>query len=404
MKELVLTVHSEVQIGSIALSTAQAFLYYKLAAYHYRCDRHWKKAYDVCMQALNSLPSDFKYNYMIYEELVIVSYYIGELNCGYDAAESILFSEHCPFAIKNHTLCNVQYYISALQFSRVIQTDFTTDDSNFVPSSASILNMDGKYRLNVRSVNYRIVDGNYNPQGSGIIITRNHIVDLDSDFKSVGCIELIDKSGYPMTYRPWSRGFEDIRLIRDGEFFCTTPDINSENIPQLMYGKYDDNGAITTVLPLQLGDKLKCEKNWLPFIRDGELYAVYSMDPLTIVRIDRDCTLEKRVQIVQVNDQIRLPLFRGSGGLLEYRGGYLCSVHQVYYNRNRLYFHRFVWFNSDFTACKYSRLFYFDSRNIEYSLSMCHSEHGLIVPYSIRDSCSKLGILPYEVLDRMLSL
>lgn len=409
MTDLIGPLRDDILNGSIDPETALRLMYYKSAAHHYRCNREWQKSYDICTEALKTVPKDCKYLYTIYEELSIICYYLGKIDEGYTASDHIVTSATVPYRIRNYTLSNQQFYMSKLPFSRVIDTDFRTDCADFVPSSASILSRGTGYRLNIRSVNYRVIDGNYIPQGSNLIITRNHVVDLDKDFKSVDCKELIDKSGYPMTYRPWSRGLEDVRLICDGSFLCTTPDTNSKNIPQLVYAEYNtEDGAITKIVPLQLGPNLKCEKNWLPFIGedDGQLYAVYSMDPLTIVKItpDSDLRLEDRVQIVQTEDSIRLPAFRGSGGLLKYKGGYLCSVHQVYYNKNRLYFHRLVWFNKDFTQYKYSKNYYLESPNIEYTLSMCHSDEGLIIPYSVRDSCSRLGILPYTTVDAILGI
>lgn len=409
MNDLIRTLTSDIKSNSIDVEHSLHFILYKSKAYEYRCNREWQKSYDQCTSALKLLPKDYKYLYSIYEELSIVCYYIGKIDQGYDACEYIITNAHVPYNIRNYTLSNQQYYMSKLEVDRVIDTDFRTDCPDFVPSSAAILNMGDKYRLNVRTVNYRITEGKYIPQGSDMIINRNYIVDLDMNLKAVQSMELIDKSGYYPYYRTWTKGLEDIRLIDDGRFFCTTPDLNEKNIPQLMYGEYNtEDGAIIKVVPLQLGHNLKCEKNWLPFIGadDGQIYAVYSMDPLTIVKIvpDSDLSIENRVQIVQTNPDIRLPTFRGSGGLLQYKDGYLCTVHQVHYNTNRLYFHRFVWFSSDFSQCKYSKLFYLESPNIEYTLSMCHSDTGLIVPYSVRDSCSKLAIVKYEVLDRMLSL
>lgn len=408
MTDIIPLLRDDIKQNVVDPESALLLIYYKSVAQQYRYDREWQKSYDKCMEVIKLLPNH-KHLYCIYEELSIVCFYLGKKSEGYDAAERVTLGPYTPYRIRNYTLSNQQYYMDKLAVDKVIDTDFKTDCSTFVPSSSSILNMgNDNYRVNVRSVNYRIINGTYPPQGNSQIITRNHIVDLDGQFKATDCKELIDKSGYPMTYNTsYSKGLEDLRLIDDGRFLCTTPNSNKRDIPQLTYGEYNvDDGAIIKIVPLQLGNELKCEKNWMPFILDGHIHAIYSMNPLTIVKItpDLDTPIEERVQVVQTNDSIRLHSFRGSGGLIEYKGGYLCSIHQVHYNQNRLYFHRMVWFTKDFSSCKYSKAFYFESPNIEYTLSMCHSDHGLIIPYSVRDSCSKLAILSYSKLDEMLSL
>lgn len=373
-------------------------------ANHYRNIREYKKSYDCAMKGLKTVrPVDKEY--LFYEEISIVAYYLNKKSEGYDACDKVILSNYAPWNIKNNTLNNQSYYMTRIPFSEIYPVDYSPPEKYINSSSAIIKHKDG-YIINLRSVNYSINDnGGYVIRDhNNIVRTRNFILHTDNKFAIKSSNELIDKSGIPL-YPQNILGIEDIRLINSSEFFCTYLEVNNSRTPQVCYGKYNcETGDVTHMYPLQVTEKLQCEKNWMPFEKDGDLYFVYSIDPLKIYKVCRNNDSVTLILHLETSLQVEdLSQFRGGAGLIPYNDGWLGTIHQVYHSNPRKYFHRFIWFDHDFITIKYSRVFYFENPQIEFNLSICHSSDGLLVPYSVNDNCSKIGVLKYEMLDSMLN-
>jgi hypothetical protein len=244
-------------------------------------------------------------------------------------------------------------------------------------------------------VNYSIDEKGYyiirDPQN--YVRTRNFILTLDSDFNVIDKgTEVISK---PPPYPHNIVGLEDIRTFGSNEFFCTCLEVNEKHVPQMCYGKYNDQGEVTSLQPLQIGDEIKCEKNWVPFIQNNIIHFIYTFQPLRIYKIEDD-----QIKLLKEAD-LHLGDFRGSSSPIPYNNGWLCTVHQVYYDSPRKYFHRFIWFNQDFTTAKYTPVFYFQNTTIEYNLSICTIPTHIILPFSIKDNCTKIGLITHEYLEEL---
>lgn len=375
---------------------------YQQLSKHYRLISKHQKSYDCAIQALKTVPEDKKW--LLDEEISIVAYYIGKHEEGFQACENVIFSFDTSWKLKNSTLNNQSWYMKKLSFTKVIDVDYKLP-IDYIGSSSSIVADKDAFVLNLRGVNYSINEkGGYHirdPQG--YVRTRNFLLRLDSELNIKNGTELIDCSGI-RTYPVNIKGLEDIRLFGDNEFFCTYLEVNESRTPQMCYCRYDsDTGAVISVLPMMVTTQLQCEKNWMPFIMNGCVHFIYYVDPLKIYKLHEDTAEIELVKNISLSN-LDLSCFRGGAGLIPHQKGYLCTVHQVYHSDPRKYFHRFLWFDNDFTTVKYSKVFYFEKPQIEFNLSICHSPMGLLVPYSINDNCSKIGILPYDILDEMLGL
>jgi hypothetical protein len=373
-----------------------------LMAHHYRNRGHHQKAYECAQNSWNSNPPPSK-EHLIQEEISIVAFYLGKHPEGYNACEQIVLS-NAPWDLRNRTLRNQAFYMKPLPMSRSVPLDYALP-LGFIASSTAIMPREGGYQANLRAVNYTI-----NSQGGyvirdpdQIVRTRNFILQLDLEFNIVGPgVELIDRSGIQL-YPQNILGMEDIRCFGDRQFFCTNLEVNQARVPQICYGRYDTEGNVTELHPLMVGSELKCEKNWLPYIYKGEIRFIYTFGPFRIYRLPAATLIPELVKEIYISDQ-NIGDFRGSACPIPYKGGWLFTVHQVYYANPRGYFHRLAWADLEFTSLKYSPIFYFESPDIEYNLSICESAAGLLIAYSVRDNCSKIGILPYGDVDRMLAL
>lgn len=376
-------------------------VWHALANYFRKVSKH-QLTLDCSSIGLKLCPPEKEY--MFYEEIAIVSYYVDKKSEGYHACDKVVLSPHAPWQTRNYTLNNQSFYMRRLPFKKILPLKYTLPDS-YIETSPAIISYGDGFRCNLRSVNYTInQDGGYiirDPEE--VVRTRNFYLTLGKDFRVQSGIELIDLSGVTLFPRN-IRGLEDIRLFGNDEFFCTYLEVNDSRTPQICYCQYDPvRGDVTKVLPLMVGDKLQCEKNWMPFIMNDEVHFVYTVHPLRIYKLDRNTGQVSLTNEITLSDD-NLSDFRGSSGLIPYKHGWLCTIHQVYHNNPRKYFHRFVWFDKDFSTMKYSEVFYFESAQIEFNLSICHSNDGLIVPYSQRDNTAKIGILNYEILESWLKL
>ena len=369
---------------------------------HYRKISKHQMTLDCAAMGLKLSPPEKEH--IFYEEISIVSYYVDKKLEGYQACDKVTLSHHAPWSARNYTLNNQSFYMRRLPFKKIVSIKYNLPDG-YIETSPSIISYHNGFRCNLRSVNYTInEEGGYIIRDPDEIVrTRNFFLTIDKDLKVESGIELIDLSGVHL-YPKNIRGLEDIRLFGNNEFLCTYLEVNDSRTPQICYCQYDPiKGDVTKVIPLMVGNELKCEKNWMPFIMNEEVHFIYTVHPLQIYKLDRDTGNVSLVKEVTLSDKY-LNDFRGSSGLIPYKDGWLCTIHQVYHNNPRKYFHRFIWFDKDFSTMKYSEVFFFESAQIEFNLSLCHSNQGLIVPYSQRDNTAKIGILNYEILESWLKL
>ncbi len=158
--------------------------------------------------------------------------------------------------------------------------------------------------------------------------------------------------------------------------------------------------------PLLGPDPTRCEKNWLPFIKDGELFVAYSYDPFVVFRPDFQ-TGECKLALYQETDH-DFSRFRGSAAPIVLDDGYLMLVHEVsilpeYY---RCYLHRFLYLNRDFKIVRQSKPFTFMHQGVEYCCSMTidHSGNQLILPIGIEDREAYLCFIDLNTVRNLLSL
>jgi hypothetical protein len=148
------------------------------------------------------------------------------------------------------------------------------------------------------------------------------------------------------------------------------------------------NGNVEKLLLLNGPDPSRCEKNWLPFIKDETLYVIYSYSPFVIYQLDietGDCILDLSYEPTYDFTQ-----FRGSAGPIPFDDGYLVLIHEVTYtsDQSRCYLHRFVYLDHRFFVKKISKPFTFLHQGVEFcgSMTLNHEENQLILAIGIEDN------------------
>lgn len=223
-------------------------------------------------------------------------------------------SQHAPWNTRNAAINNQAFYMKSLPLKNV--KEFTIElPETFIPSSSSMVPYGDGYHMNMRLVNYRIdASGRYIfPDKTDIVRTRNILLTLDNKFNINNQVELHNTSNIPL-YPKNILGLEDIRLFGTNELLCTYLEVNESRTPQICYCQYNPTtGDVFHIKALMVGNVLKCEKNWLPFIKDDEVYILYTTQPLRVYKLNRntgDLTLVKETNI---RPGLNLETFRGSG-------------------------------------------------------------------------------------------
>jgi hypothetical protein len=159
---------------------------------------------------------------------------------------------------------------------------------------------------------------------------------------------------------------------------------------------------IEELVPLDGPEEGRCEKNWLPVVKDGELYAIYSYQPTTVLKIDRMTgKCEVAIQKDSPHDFSKL---RGSAAPIPFDNGFLALVHEVAFTDERTYLHRFVFFDKDFNITKASKPFTFLHKGIEYSCGMTtdHDEKQLIISIGLEDRKAFLAFVDLDYIRTLL--
>lgn len=361
--------------------------------------------------------SDYKFE----EDLSIVSYYTQFKKDGFIAASDLLIRRDAPWWVKELAAKNILFYVKNLEEARyqpieidlpVIEVGF---DERFHPMNPSIVKTQDGYKLICRAVNYTQTGAKiFNTiDRDGIFRTINFLVDLDRDFRLISQAEITEALPREKTQSfSLVQGLEDCRIFDfEGAFWfvCTTRDANPAGVPQIVLCRLDSeviDGEISVeeFIPLLGPDLNRCEKNWLPFVKDGAFQVIYSYDPFVIYEPDLfsgECKLKSKREFS--SDFSR---FRGSAAPIEWEDGYLMLVHEVSFldDGSRVYLHRFMELGSNFEVQKVSRPFTFKHNGVEYCCSMTvdHAKKELVLPIGIEDNEAFLCFLSLDYVRSLL--
>jgi len=369
-------------------------------------------------QTLFPLPSLKRYQ--LDEELSISSYYTRFRDDGYTAVNNLILSkEEMPWHIREQAFRNALFYVQNLKarFQPIhIDLPFIQmgSEERYHPMNPSIIKTENGYTLICRAVNYTQKGAKTfsTTDSTGVFRTRNFLIDFDKEFRLSEQHEIIENLPR-MRFPAFNvEGLEDCRLFKFKDnlcFTCTTCDTNPTGDRQislcLLDKKLKGNEIhVENLVPLKGPDPSRCEKNWLPFIQNDELFVVYSYDPFVIYKPNPD-TGECEVLYYR-KPHHNFSSFRGSAAPILFDDGYLILVHEVcllpeYY---RCYLHRFLYLDRDFNIVSHSKPFTFMHQGVEYCCSMTidHSGNQLILPIGIEDHEAYLCFVNLDTIRSLL--
>jgi len=346
----------------------------------------------------NQLYPTTPYSYLTDEMKTMYAHYIGDKSLGMQSCENIIMSYDHGFGSRNKAMDTYKFYSTPIKYTQRTNILFETPQ-NYVQTSSSMIKTGNSYLMNVRVVNYTIADnGSYiirDPHN--IVRTRNFLVFLGKELYTISVVELIDESGIKLLDNPRICGLEDVRLIDDESLFCTRVDVNGT--PSIFHCLFKKNGVITNCKHINMGGPLRCEKNWMPFKCDeNKLHFIYTCDPLVLCQLENNNV----TRVIESNmSSLRVDEFRGSAPPIRYNDGWLFTVHQVHHAGKRKYYHRLVW-TKEFKEYKYSKLFTFETPNIEFNLSICYNGFEILMVYSVEDTGTHIAHVSNSTVHKML--
>jgi len=348
------------------------------------------------------------YDWGFLRELSISAYYTGERAEGLDASERLLLGRGAPRDVTSSAMQNAVFYAAPLP--NAVHVALTPAlPPEFVPCNPSVLRTESGYLVNCRAVSYRI-----NPdqlyiasEPDGVLRSRNILMRYDRTFTLLGETE-VQASMAPLRWQP-VQGLEDARVFsRDGQtgFLCTTTNLHPAGPIRLSLCHVTGSGEVNHHRPLSGYGDSRAQKNWLPFVEGGELFAIYGYEPLVVVKIDEDTgTVEAVVERPQGRP---FEDWRGSAGPIDIPadlgGGRLVLVHMVSWRARRHYLHRFVRLDDDWRITQVSRPFYFRHLGIEFGCGMClaHGEADVLITFGVEDREAWLCRVPLSEVCRAL--
>lgn len=362
--------------------------------------------------------SDYVYKYRFDEELSIAAYYTPFRDEGFAAIERLQVSKEVPASVKLLAEKNSRFYISTLKDVRFLELPIdppsVREGSNLRtnPMNPSILRTEEGYKVICRCVNYRQEGAqNYSmidPEEKEITVkTRNYLLEYDKNFHLLSQKEIIDGKSLQFRHPPYSLiiGLEDSRIFYNENALwatCTAQDLNEFHVPQIALYRLskepsnDQQILLDHFVLVQGPDSKRCEKNWLPFVKDGQIYAIYSYDPFVVFKID---SLSGQIkEVINRKQKKDFSSFRGSGGPIPFDDGYLVMVHYVTYDQGRFYFHRFLYMDKDFNITQMSRPFTFKNQRVEYCCGMTadHSNSQIVISIGIEDRQAFLAMIDFD--------
>jgi ribosomal protein S8 len=212
---------------------------------------------------------------------------------------------------------------------------------------------------------------------------RTFLLELSHDFQVMTSEKLTEESRE--TYRSYSIGVEDCRLISDKFMTSVALDTNPDWIPEMCFCEISrEEGMIKNVKPLKFDTtEKKPEKNWIVFKhleKQNVIHMLHSYDPIKVISIN---TKEGHSQLISMKRIFKLTNCEVHGGscvYLPHLKQYLVIVRVI--QDHKYIFSHWILFNELYTYLGISPAFRFEPTKKVENYEMCM---GLI--YREEDNC-----------------
>jgi tetratricopeptide (TPR) repeat protein len=346
----------------------------------------WKPA--VNNDVLFVSTSDMKYT--VWEELGITAFYVGKHDVGNIRMDRVSMYAALDFNQRNRILELYQWYRWELPLTQKVKLEIAQTDIEWLKEgywrafNPSIRKEDDRYVMNLRHANYETKDAaHYTYRGQdGLIITRNVIAEMNHEFKVLRDrqvpVEVVVPSEYIINRTTVIHGVEDCRWFGKNSLIATTREYSQTDMNRMVRLDLDPVskkvvGLKSLVAPVAREDA-ECQKNWLPFVKDGVEMFVYRINPFMICKANNEKVVEWKPTGGFTFDGLR-----GSAAPVPWKSermpkeAWLMVVHFSFYGNGRRYYHRFLTLNNDLIPTRISKIFVSGDEPVQYVAGLCES-------------------------------
>ena len=199
-------------------------------------------------------------------------------------------------------------------------------------------------------------------------------------------------------------GIEDVRLFRHegrvmgiGAAVSHRPD-GTWRVGQAMF-ELDGARIVRPVLVPQV-EGAHPEKNWVPLVKDGQLWLAYSVKPAIFMRYG-----PAGFELPPAQERAGLPFdLRGGTPFIPWGKGHLALVHTSpqWWGDRMHYLHHFVYVDEALRLAEVSPPFFLVRRGTEFACGLVHRDGELWVSLGLADRHCAVVRLPARVVDRMV--
>ena len=256
---------------------------------------------------------------------------------------------------------------------------------------------DGQYRCNVRSSNYVFRNGQFIvTHHDGVIRTRNFLCDLNDDL-GVENMEWVDDTAVtPEVQYTLVRNLEDGRLFyQDGSWYMlgNSREHRADGIPKIALDRLDGHYAVERTI-FDGPDPWRCEKNWVPMLDSlgGTGDFLYSTLPTVTYNAEFDLM---ETQFDQADELPGIEL-RGGSQVIPVPGSrnFITVTHEVTWEPDRHYWHRFILFNDLMGVEGYSDPFYFLSPGTQFVAGLVAKDDDFVISFGHHESRALFASVP----------
>ena len=346
---------------------------------------------------------DFVYQWGLQEEYSIAANYVRDparKDRGFAACNWLALNRDVPSGTRGLARYNLRFYVepaAKLLPSFAARPVGFTPPAGWHPMNPSVARRGDEIVMVQRTVNFVLEDGNYRTPDDGPVETRNFLLRLDPALAVTSSVEILPPADLPPPRFGLVLGFEDMRLFAwAGGLWCiaTVCELTPEAWRQQVLARIDESGAgpcrLVDWRVLEPKGPRRHEKNWMPLVNQDGLRFVYLCDPTRLVD-DMARTVDGSIPPIAAEE------FRGGSQAIAFAGGWLALVHEVGFsgadNKERLYHHRFVWFDKTYALRGVSRPFIFERPGIEFAAGLAWHPDGkrLIMSYGVGDGTAWLA-------------
>ena len=353
---------------------------------------------------------DFVYDWGLREELSIAANYSPDPERkvrGFAACNWLALNRDAPDGARGLARHNLRFYVDP---AAKLLPSFAARPVGFTPPEGwhrmnpSVARRGDEIVMVQRTVNFVLEGGEYRTPGDGPVETRNFLLRLDAALAVTSSVEILPPIDLPPPRFGLVLGFEDIRLFAwQGALWCIAVlcELTQEGWRQQVLARIDESGAgpyrLVDWRVLEPEGPRRHEKNWMPLVEPipgeagGErLRFLYLCDPTRIVD-EMARTVTGSIPAIAAEE------FRGGSQAIEFAGGRLALVHEVGFsgadNQERLYHHRFVWFDPAYALRGVSRPFIFERPGVEFAAGLAWHPDAkrLIISYGVGDGTAWLA-------------